>query len=190
MRRPLAVARLDHEVKPRDASSLRRCDDSARSSGHRVDTGFTHSRLDLLVMGVMICLRLKEPLTLSLMRPILAMLIALSLAFAPVATAWAAAPAKGAAGMTMDGDDGAAVDCAKMGMAVTKSGGGSDCPCCDTKSKCPDMTTCLVKCGTQVIGVVVPAVKLAALTGRHVRPSDPQEPPDWSLRPPAPPPRV
>lgn len=131
---------------------------------------------------------MKEHLTLHRLRAILAILIALSLGLSPVASAWAGVPATSA--MSMASEDGSVMDCAKMGMASEKGGTDFDCPCCDTKSKCPDMTACLMKCSTQVIGIVMPAAKLAAIIGRHDRPADPQEPPDWSMRPPAPPPRT
>lgn len=154
--------------------------------------GFTLLRVDLFVRGVKICLPLKEPQTLSFLRPILAMLIALSLAVAPITSAWAAMQMR----TTVDGpvtasagSDDVMSDCMKA-MQAKGQEQNQDCPCCDTKSKCPDMTACLMKCGTQVIGIVMPVIQLAALTGRHFRPSDPQEPPDWSLRPPAPPPRA
>ena len=133
---------------------------------------------------------MKEHLTLHRLRTILAILIALSLAVAPLASAWAGAPTTGATSVNMASEDGAVMDCAKMGMAAEKSGTDFDCPCCDTKSKCADMTACLMKCSTQVIGIVMPAVRLAAIIGHHDRPADPQEPPDWSMRPPAPPPRA
>lgn len=138
----------------------------------------------------MICLPLKGCLTLSLVRSILAMLIALALAAAPLASAWAVMPAKSMASEGTAGAHGAVMDCAKMGMAVATGDTDFDCPCCDTKSKCPDMAACLIKCSVQVIGIMMPAIKLAAVDGRPLRPSELQEPPDWSLRPPAPPPRT
>lgn len=119
------------------------------------------------------------------------MLIALSLSLAPVAQAWAAVPAVIASEMTMmGGDDGAAMDCAKMGMAAAAKGEkGSECPCCDTKSKCPDMSACLLKCSSHVIGVLPVPLKVAMVALRLGVPTEPEAPPDWSLRPPAPPPR-
>lgn len=124
------------------------------------------------------------------LRCILAMLIALSLAATPVAAAWAAAPTKVASGMNMHDAHGMAMDCAKMAKAADKKHAGHDCCCCDSKSKCAQLAACILKCGSQVIGIVVPAIKFAALVDRYDRPSDPQEPPDRSLRPPAPPPRA
>lgn len=142
----------------------------------------------------MICLPIEGVRHLSMLRAILAMLIALSLAVAPITSAWAAvemsAIVDGPATAGVSADDSMS-DCMK---AMQSKGQGqaqkNDCPCCDTKSKCHDMTMCPIKCGMQFIGIVMPAIEQAVSTGGQFRRADPQEPPDWSLQPPAPPPRT
>ena len=66
------------------------------------------------------------------------------------------------------------------------------CPCCDTQSKaaCPDFAACLAKCSTSVLAVLVPEQGMCLNVVRHVRPADPEKPPDWACRPPSPPPKA
>lgn len=126
------------------------------------------------------------------LRFIFAVLIALSLTVTPMASAWAAAamPAHHAAAVVPADEMTADMsDCAKM-MAPAKT---KDCACCDAPAKapCPDGAACLMKCGAHVLGVLIPPGEFAFRYGiAHERQGDPDKPPDWSLRPPAPPPRV
>jgi hypothetical protein len=71
-------------------------------------------------------------------------------------------------------------DCPK-GKAATDDRG-----CCDTKFKCPE-AFCVLKC-VKLVGEIRPAAKLAWSPFRYVR-RDPEKPPDWVSKPPAPPPR-
>jgi hypothetical protein len=79
-------------------------------------------------------------------------------------------------------------DCEKM-MAPAKS---KPCGCCDTPTKapCPDATTCLLKCGMHVLGVLLPSSETYVPIAEHHWLAKPEKPPDWTLRPPIPPPRV
>ena len=87
--------------------------------------------------------------------------------------------------------DDAMSDCMKAMQAQGQTQ-QQNCPCCDTPSKgtCPDMGACLAKCGVHVIAVLTPAAASRLPIVRHTRPGDLLEPPDWSLSPPAPPPRA
>ena len=117
---------------------------------------------------------------------LLAMLIALSLVTGPVASAWAAAKLMAPMSDSGSDDDGAMEDCQK----AAKGQGGGDCPCCDTQSKCPGATDCSKKCGSHVVGFVIPQWPLTPPTSLQVRGLDPPQPPDWAITPPAPPPRA
>jgi hypothetical protein len=129
-------------------------------------------------------------LLLSRLRTVLAILIALSLTITPMASAWAAVRTPVGAAVTAHADMAPAEmsDCHKaMQPAKTK-----DCTCCDTPSKapCPDSGACLIKCGMHVLAVLVPSSESRLIVVRHDLPADPEKPPDWSLSPPAPPPRA
>lgn len=118
------------------------------------------------------------------MRTILAFLIALSIATAPIGAAWAASttqPDMASSMSTMAADMG---DCAKMGHAPGKS----DCPCCDTKNACPP-EFCLTKCFKVFRSIVQPGTLQVLVSIVH-RPSEPSRPPDWSYGPQPPPPRT
>ena len=124
---------------------------------------------------------------LRMFRTGLAILIAFSLAFGPGAWALvpAVAPESGMATMSADAEAGLDMaDCHKaMGGRAT-----GDCKCCDTKSKCPDQATCLMKC-CKVIGTLEPPAMMAPLVTASYHPAEPEKPPNWVNSPPAPPPR-
>jgi hypothetical protein len=120
----------------------------------------------------------------------LAVLIALSLVVAPLASARAHLhmPAQDHAASVADDAMADMSDCAK----IMAAGQTSKCPCCDAPAKapCPDGGACLVKCGMQVLGMLVPSTEIFGFAFVHDRPGEAEKPPDRSLRPPAPPPRV
>ena len=120
-----------------------------------------------------------------IIRPVLAFLITISLAFGPGAAAFAAARESVAAAMNAYAEIGMEMpDCHKaMAGAISK-----DCKCCDTKSKCPDQATCLLKC-FKVIGALTSPAKTAPLVTVRYSPAEPEKPPDWARSPPFPPPR-
>ena len=138
---------------------------------------------------------MKGPIALHRLRTIFAILIALSVTFAPIISASAAmqmrASMDGAAALA----DEAMSDCMKAMQVKGQDHGrvqDQNCPCCDTpaKSMCPDVGACLAKCSVHVIAVLAPAAEIRLPTIRHSWPADPQESPDWSFAPPAPPPRA
>ena len=134
------------------------------------------------------------------LRTLIAILIAFSLAFAPVASAMAmrqqaSMPAtSGAPAEQMDtrgsADMAGMDDCAKMMAQAAHDKAPSDCHCCDPKSKCPDAAACLMKCGMQALATLVPISVSRQPAVRHARPVDLQNPPDWERSPPARPPRA
>jgi hypothetical protein len=103
-------------------------------------------------------------------RTILAGLIALAVALAPVASALAAGHVLAMAAMQ---------DC--HGQATDDPG------CCDTKAKCPD--TCGVTC-CKLVGVISALSVFEEPAAEPVRVADHEKPPDWQLRPRPPPPRT
>lgn len=120
-----------------------------------------------------------------LLRVILALLITLSLATAPMAAAMAQGPARHE--MPVASDD--MGDCAKMmGQMADQSGSKSDCPCCDTKSACPP-DLCLTKCFKVFRATLAPDA-IRAMVAITLRPAEPVRPPDWSYGPQPPPPRT
>jgi hypothetical protein len=127
-------------------------------------------------------------LTLIILRAALAILIALSLTLAPVASAFAAAQPSELHTTMMSVDAGMDMsDCMKA-MGTSGSSDKSDCKCCDTKHKCPDGANCMTKC-CKVIGALKPAGKLIAVSAVAYRHAEPAKPPNWVSTPPAPPPR-
>ncbi len=131
----------------------------------------------------------------NIVRTILAVLIAVSLALAPGLSAVAAAHENAATTVPASADAGANAstelsDCMKAmaGDAATGDATKGGCTCCDTKSKCPDQATCMSKC-CKVLAVVKPAGKRIALTTIQYRHAEPAKPPEWLSTPPAPPPR-
>jgi hypothetical protein len=124
---------------------------------------------------------------LSIIRTVLAVLIAISLALAlgPGASAFAVAHESDMAAMVPNAEAGMDMpDCHKAMGGTTSTG----CKCCDTKSKCPDQATCLLKC-FKVIGAITSPAKTARLVRVRYRPSEPEKPPNWARTPPFPPPR-
>lgn len=121
-----------------------------------------------------------------LLRALLALLITLSLATAPMA----AAMAQGQARHEMPATSGDMDDCAKMMMAQKgdQTGSKSDCPCCDTKNACPP-ELCLTKCFKVFRATLAPDAVLT-LVSMTLRPAEPVRPPDWSFGPQPPPPRT
>jgi len=101
-------------------------------------------------------------------RTILAVIVALAVAIAPIASGLAVATVSEMPAM---------VDC--HGKSAP------DHSCCD-KAKCPD--GCGVKC-CKLIGVITEMPVVSGVwSAAHVA-ADPQKPPDWRLRPRPPPPR-
>jgi hypothetical protein len=129
--------------------------------------------------------KLKVFAFLGIIRTILAISLSFALAFAPVASSFAAPHGSGMEKMRVDA--GIGMD----GMDCQKSIGGginSDCKCCDTKSMCPDQAACMTKCGN-LLGVVRLPVKIALLVSvRYLRVA-PEKPPNCGSSPPSPPPR-
>jgi hypothetical protein len=106
----------------------------------------------------------------SMYRLLLAGLIAMAVAVAPVGSALAASNAMAMSAME---------DCHAKKAPKEHS-------CCDTMAKCPDQ--CGVKC-CKLMGMIV---ALAAIDPPVFAPPEvayPQKPPDWRLRPRPPPPR-
>ena len=79
-------------------------------------------------------------------------------------------------------------DCMKAMQGKTQKG----CDCCDTQSNgiCPDVAACLAKCGAFVLAVLTPELRMAREIVRHRHFKQPEKPPDWAMRPPAPPPKI
>ena len=103
-------------------------------------------------------------------RTILAGLIALAVALAPVASALAAGHVLAMPAMA---------DC--NGQATDDPG------CCDSQAKCPE--TCGITC-CKLIGMISPLPVFDEPGAESERVADPQKPPDWQLRPRPPPPRT
>jgi hypothetical protein len=67
------------------------------------------------------------------------------------------------------------------------------CPCCDTppkKAPCQDGAACLTKCGMHVLAILAPSSDDRFYLVEQYWPAVPEKPPDWSVIPPAPPPRA
>ena len=103
-------------------------------------------------------------------RLLLAALIAVAVAIAPVGVALAAGNALAKAAME---------DC--HGKKASK-----EHSCCDKMGKSPDQ--CGVKC-CKLMGMIVTLSPIAASAFMPPEIADPQKPPDWQLRPRPPPPR-
>lgn len=135
----------------------------------------------------------KEEPHLAFMRTILALLIAVSLTVSPVTSAMAAMHDGTAQSKTVETAANAAMsDCMKaMGQGQDTGAADpakSDCDCCQTKSKCPEMASCMTKC-CKVIGYVRPATRIATVAFLIYQLPAPDKPPDWTSQPPSPPPR-
>ena len=121
--------------------------------------------------------------------------IALSVAVAPIASAWASMHVgQGAGGHEERVSQPTAAADAAMGMAdmadchkAMKTSG--DCPCCDTKAKCPSDAACMTKC-CKVIGAAWSTARIVLHPMVHGRPGVPEKPPEWVSKPPSPPPRT
>ena len=132
--------------------------------------------------------------SLALRRSMLVCWIALSVAVAPIASAWASM--HGVAGSShtvgaphvMDSAD-ATADMADMADCHKAMKSSSDCPCCDAKAKCPAGAPCMVKC-CKVLGTFIGMTRLVRLAIEHDRPGEPEQPPEWASKPPSPPPRA
>lgn len=124
-------------------------------------------------------------------RTILRLLIALAVALAPVGAAMArgaAIPVSAMPGMAkMAGTMAGVEDCHKMAHAHDSNASHS---CCVDKSACPDHAACALKCCTMVLGVLRSLAVEVDWRAPHDRPDDPVKPPDWAMKPPAPPPRA
>jgi hypothetical protein len=106
-------------------------------------------------------------------RTVLAGLIALAIALAPVAPALAGAHALAMPAME---------DC--HGQPQPSS---ADDGCCDAKAKCPD--TCGVTC-CKPVGVIGALAEFHEPAVMPELAADPRQPPGWQLRPRPPPPRA
>ena len=138
---------------------------------------------------------MRGTVTLQRLRIILAILIALSLTFAPITSAWAAMQTRASldstAVLATPVDVEAMSDCMKA-MQAQQPAKGFDCPCCDspTKAPCLDGGVCLAKCSVNVFAAFTLSADYSRPIIRHDRPGDPHIPPDWATSPPAPPPRA
>jgi hypothetical protein len=103
-------------------------------------------------------------------RIVLAALIALAVALAPIGSALAASAAL-----------------AKAAMADCHGKAAKDHSCCDAMAKCPD--ACGIKC-CKLMGIVADLPPVVATADVALEMIDPQKPPDWQLRPRPPPPRT
>jgi hypothetical protein len=106
----------------------------------------------------------------AIYRTILAGLVVLAVALAPVGAALAANQAL-----------------AKAAMEDCHGKASKDCQSCDTKAKCPD-NACGAKC-CKLVGMVALPTSMLLIAAVLDRPADPQKPPDRLLRPQPPPPR-
>ena len=127
--------------------------------------------------------------------------IALSVALAPIASALASMHVgQGASGHKAGGHAQSAsqptavadatadmADMADCHKAMKTSG---DCPCCDTKAKCPSDAACMAKCCKIVGAALSDTTRLALHPTVHGRPGEPEKPPEWVSKPPSPPPRT
>ena len=119
------------------------------------------------------------------LRVLIALLMSLSLVTGTVASAWAATR------VATQMDDGASdadamPDCHK----AAKQQGAGHCASCDAASTCTDALTCLKKCGSQIVGYLIAQWSVALQSTRPDHRSDPPEPPDRVIAPPARPPRA
>ena len=127
--------------------------------------------------------------------------IALSVAVAPIASAWASMHA----GQRTSGHEesghkqsasqppaaaAAASDMADMADCHKAMKTSGDCPCCDTKAKCPSDAACMTMCCKIVGAALSDATRVALHTTVHGRPGEPEKPPEWVSKPPSPPPRT
>ena len=126
--------------------------------------------------------------------------IALSVAVAPIASAWASMHAgQGVSGHKAGGHEqsigqpsvaaDAAADMADMADCHKTMKSASDCPCCDTKAKCPSDAACMTKC-CKVIGAALSPARYILHPMVHGRPGEPEKPPEWVSKLPSPPPRT
>jgi len=132
---------------------------------------------------------------LSLFRSMLSVVVAVAIAFAPMATAWAGgAKVMGTAMPHMahhaGEDEGSAAvapmeDCALM---LKGAANAVNCPCCDKDNACTPQF-CMAKC-FQLLGMAMQSGPVAALVLARLRPTVPARPPDWSAQPQPPPPRT
>jgi hypothetical protein len=120
-----------------------------------------------------------------LIRLLLALAIALSLATAPLG----AALAQSNPYVMLPAAVGEMDDCAKMmGHANDQTGSKDECPCCDTKAACPP-EQCLTKC-FKVFSVVAAPIARRLKVAIILSAAKPLRPPDWSYGPQPPPPRA
>lgn len=120
-----------------------------------------------------------------LLRTVMALLITLSFATAPLG----AALAQSNTSVTLPDADGEMDDCAKMmGHASDQTGSKDECPCCDDKAVCPP-EQCLTKC-FKVFFLVAAPIALRSKVAIALSPAEPLRPPDWSSGPQPPPPRA
>jgi hypothetical protein len=119
-------------------------------------------------------------------RILLSVFVALAVGLAPVGVALASQ--RISSGHEMHGHNAsphAMADChGKIGTAkkLTK-----DCPCCDTKAKCPGEGCGMTCC--KLLGMLAASLHLLNVAAAIEPQADPHIPPDWSLRPQPPPPR-
>ena len=125
----------------------------------------------------------------NIVRTILAVLVTISLAFAPGASAFTSHHQNDPHAAMMSAD--AATDMTDCMKAMGGDAGHvdkSDCKCCDAKSTCPDSANCTSKC-CKVIAALKPAGKIVPLVQIAYRQMEPAKPPNWLSSPPFTPPR-
>jgi hypothetical protein len=128
---------------------------------------------------------------LSDIRAIFAILISLSLVFAPVTSAWAVGQMSQAMAMGAEMNTAAPSEHGDCHKAM-KPPAPKNCACCDThaKSPFPSADTCIAKCSMHILAILAPTSEGYLVVVRYSGPTEPEKPPDWRLSPPAPPPRA
>ena len=126
-------------------------------------------------------------------RKILAVVIALALAFSPVAVAAGSVHSDNASTVSMTSAAAVAMGSMSMGADAAmadceKSMASGDCTCCDAKSKCTDQATCTMKC-SKVLTRLSAAARLSVHSDTQYRSGGQDMLLAWVSAPPAPPPR-
>ncbi len=128
-------------------------------------------------------------------RTMVSVFVAIAIAFAPMAAAWARAgigselamPHAASHAVASEGTEAASPmeDCASM---MTGAASTCDCPCCDDGKACSPQL-CQAKC-FKLHGLAQHSWRLARSATSLFRPTPPAHPPDWSDEPQPPPPRT
>ena len=128
----------------------------------------------------------------NLRRIIFVYWIALSVAVAPISSAWTSMHGMmghAAVAQHAMADADTAMDMADMADCHKAMKSSGDCPCCDSKAKCPPDAACMTKC-CKVLGAALVTARLTVPRMVHARPAEPEKPPEWVSKPPSPPPRT